>query len=149
LEKVPGFSGFLGLTELNVSHNKLKKLPTFRHKELVKLYLSHNQINEVPDFRLSMLKELDVSHNQIIKIPDFRLSRLGLLNLSDNLLESTPDFSRLKEYKGVIILSNNNFEHEIPFTHLYETWFIWLNDNYYLGSKRDPIDLDEHEYIFT
>ena len=84
------------LTVLNLSHNKISKVPDslfgFIHLRL--LDLSFNKIDNVPS-TISLfhdLRKLDLSHNELSKIPSSvsNLKRLEKLNVSHNKLEHLP-----------------------------------------------------------
>ena len=84
------------LTVLNLSHNKICKVPDslfgFIHLRL--LDLSFNKIDNVPS-TISLfhdLRKLDLSHNELSKIPSSvsNLKRLEKLNVSHNKLEHLP-----------------------------------------------------------
>ena len=100
-EKILNYSSDLPLnlphlTVLNLSHNKISKIPDslfgFIHLRL--LDLSFNKIDNVPS-TISLfhdLRKLDLSHNEISKIPSSisNLKRLEKLNVSHNKLEHLP-----------------------------------------------------------
>jgi small GTP-binding protein len=96
-----------GWTELDLSGNDLKKLPSEigRLQSLEKLILGKfddkeleergNRLTTIPKgiFRLTHLKELHIPYNQITVIPDAiaQLSNLTSLYLSDNQITAIPD----------------------------------------------------------
>lgn len=87
---------FTKLTELNLSHNKLREIPS-SIKQLVSLrriYLSHNQLQCLPDnlHRLTQLVLVDASFNPIktVLASIAHLTNLILLDLSHTNVQSIP-----------------------------------------------------------
>eukprot|EP01126_Amoeba_proteus_P050539 TRINITY_DN5982_c0_g1_i5.p1 TRINITY_DN5982_c0_g1~~TRINITY_DN5982_c0_g1_i5.p1 ORF type:complete len:320 (+),score=51.75 TRINITY_DN5982_c0_g1_i5:272-1231(+) len=85
------------LTILNLSRNKIEKLPDelFVCVNLVELNVSHNQLKVVPDsltYNLYQLHTLDLSHNQIGELPWEWVNMISLrhLNFKSNQLEFLP-----------------------------------------------------------
>ncbi|KAG8137957.1 hypothetical protein E2320_003896 [Naja naja] len=91
------FKGLKSLLYLDLSNNKLTKLPTGLPNNLLMLYFDNNQITSVPDqyFQgLNVLQYLRLSHNKLTDsgIPGnvFNISSLVELDLSYNQLKSIP-----------------------------------------------------------
>lgn len=77
------------LQVLNISHNKLKKLPDdlFRIENLRELHLSDNLLTRLPKTinRLNRIEFLDISHNRIESIEEVScMPTLRILNVSGN-----------------------------------------------------------------
>lgn len=69
---------------LNISHNRIKKLPSpFLYKKLEKLFMSFNELCELPDDlgECRELKKIRMQHNQVKRLPD------TMLNLREKLQE--------------------------------------------------------------
>ncbi|XP_063164992.1 lumican [Candoia aspera] len=91
------FKGLKSLLYLDLSFNKLTKLPTGLPNNLLMLYFDNNQITSIPNeyFQgLKVLQYLHLSHNKLIDsgIPSnvFNISTLVELDLSYNQLKSIP-----------------------------------------------------------
>ncbi|PWA31930.1 hypothetical protein CCH79_00006670, partial [Gambusia affinis] len=96
-----GLMGLKSLMMLDMSKNKLKKIPNSFPKELQQLYLQHNNIESVPAGFLTMYPNLQfirLSHNSLTDegLPSnvFNTSTLVELDLSFNKLEKIPLVSR-------------------------------------------------------
>ncbi|XP_043976729.1 fibromodulin isoform X2 [Gambusia affinis] len=96
-----GLMGLKSLMMLDMSKNKLKKIPNSFPKELQQLYLQHNKIESVPVGFLTMYPNLQfirLSHNSLTDegLPSnvFNTSTLVELDLSFNKLEKIPLVSR-------------------------------------------------------
>ncbi|XP_035021219.1 leucine-rich repeat-containing protein 2 isoform X3 [Hippoglossus stenolepis] len=103
-----------GLRELNVSYNRLSKVPPeLGHCEnLERLELAGNyNLSELP-FELSSLKRLvhlDIAENRFVSIPvcTLRMSGLQLLDLSNNGLSDLPqDMDRLEQLVTLFLHKN-------------------------------------------
>ncbi|XP_007432540.1 lumican [Python bivittatus] len=91
------FKGLKSLLYLDLSFNKLTKLPSGLPHNLLMLYFDNNQINKVPNEYFQGLKALQylrLSHNKLTDsgIPSnvFNISTLVELDLSYNELKSIP-----------------------------------------------------------
>ncbi|XP_066579813.1 lumican [Amia ocellicauda] len=91
------FKGVKGLEYLDISHNKIKRLPLDMPNSLETFYADHNNITSIPSGYLQKfpkLQYLRISHNQLVDsgIPDnvFNISSLIELDLSFNKLKSIP-----------------------------------------------------------
>uniref|UniRef100_A0A3B3VXZ9 Fibromodulin n=1 Tax=Poecilia latipinna TaxID=48699 RepID=A0A3B3VXZ9_9TELE len=96
-----GLTGLKSLMMLDMSKNKLMKIPDNFPKELQQLYLDHNNIKSVPVGFLTMYPKLQfirLSHNSLTDegLPSnvFNTSTLVELDLSFNQLEKIPLVSR-------------------------------------------------------
>ncbi|XP_026183228.1 lumican [Mastacembelus armatus] len=94
------FKGPKKLLSLDVSHNKLKKLPTGLPISLEILYADYNDIDSVGSGflnKLPSLQYLRISHNKLVDsgIPAgvFNVSSLVELDLSFNKLQSIPEIN--------------------------------------------------------
>ncbi|GLV41258.1 sclp [Carabus blaptoides fortunei] len=79
------------LKSCDLSGNVITKIPpkfAVKFSFITDLNLSHNQMSKLPDeiADLQSLERLDISHNAYIALPDavFRIPKLQLLNASDN-----------------------------------------------------------------
>ncbi|SIR55639.1 hypothetical protein [Chryseobacterium sp. RU33C] len=106
IEKIPG------LTELDLSNNKLTKVTNLiGNLKLKSLKLDRNEIEELPEVgfsKLENLEKLDVSHNKLYFIPPRigNLLTLKDLNVSNNrllLLENISKYEKLER-----LVSNDN-----------------------------------------
>uniref|UniRef100_A0A3P9I6F9 Fibromodulin n=1 Tax=Oryzias latipes TaxID=8090 RepID=A0A3P9I6F9_ORYLA len=95
------FKGLNSLTMLDMSKNKLKKIPDNLPELLQQLYLQSNNIESVPERLLSLnpkLQFLRLAHNMLTDkgLPSnvFNSSTLAELDLSFNRLEKIPVVSR-------------------------------------------------------
>ncbi|KAK1168822.1 lumican [Acipenser oxyrinchus oxyrinchus] len=91
------FQGLNSLTYLDLSTNKLKRMPQDLPSSLEMLYADHNEISKLPDNYLQKLPKLQylrISHNQLVdsSIPAdfFNVTSLIELDLSFNKLQSIP-----------------------------------------------------------
>ncbi|KAF7248693.1 Lumican [Varanus komodoensis] len=91
------FKGLNSLVYLDLSFNKLSKLPLGMPPNLLMLYFDNNQITKIPDEyfqHLKVLQFLGLSHNKLSDsgIPGnpFNISSLVELDLSYNQLKSIP-----------------------------------------------------------
>ncbi|XP_051746818.1 lumican [Ctenopharyngodon idella] len=105
-ESITGaFKGLKSLVLLDVSENKLKKLPSGVPASLLMLYADNNEIDSIPGgylAKLPALQYLRVSHNKLVDsgIPAgvFNVSSLLELDLSFNKLKTIPEISELLEH---------------------------------------------------
>ncbi|MGH0147093.1 UNVERIFIED_CONTAM: hypothetical protein FKN15_021976 [Acipenser sinensis] len=91
------FQGLNSLTYLDLSTNKIKRMPQDLPSTLEMLYADHNDISKLPDNYLQKLPKLQylrISHNQLVDsgIPAefFNVTSLIELDLSFNKLQSIP-----------------------------------------------------------
>ncbi|XP_067437679.1 lumican [Thunnus thynnus] len=104
-ESISGaFKGPKKLLSLDVSHNKLKKLPAGIPSSLEILYADYNDIDSIGAGYLSKLPTLQylrISHNKLVDsgIPSgvFNVSSLVELDLSFNKLQSIPEINEQLE----------------------------------------------------
>ncbi|XP_046730343.1 lumican [Silurus meridionalis] len=99
------FKGLKSLMLLDLSENKLKKLPAGIPASLLMLYADNNDIESIPkDYlaKLPLLQYLRLSHNKLADagIPGgvFNVSALLELDLSFNNLESIPEVNESLEH---------------------------------------------------
>lgn len=99
------FKGLKSLMLLDVSENKLKKLPAGVPPSLLMLYADTNEIESIPSGYLAKLPELQylrVSHNKLVDsgIPAgvFNVSSLLELDLSFNKLQTIPEVNEALEH---------------------------------------------------
>ena len=86
----PAYDNVYELVELDISENRLKKLPFF--PDLLKLYASENIFTSIP--RLSdCIEEVDLSYNRISKVKGFTSDSLLVLDLSFNIINSEPEIN--------------------------------------------------------
>jgi len=111
-----GFSGFF---DLDLSNQKLKKIPdyVFSLVDLTGLWLICNELDLIPGEikKLTKLKELNLSANRITRIPEEICSYLlGLeyLDLSENKLTRIPDEMGKFPLSSEINLWRNSFSEE-------------------------------------
>ncbi|XP_051974633.1 lumican-like [Xyrauchen texanus] len=105
-ESITGaFKGLKSLVLLDVSENKLKKLPAGVPPSLLMLYADHNDIDSIPNgylAKLPALQYLRVSHNKMVDsgIPAgvFNVSSLLELDLSFNKLKTIPEINESLEH---------------------------------------------------
>ncbi|XP_051544270.1 lumican [Myxocyprinus asiaticus] len=105
-ESITGaFKGLKSLVLLDVSENKLKKLPAGVPSSLLMLYADHNDIDSIPNgylAKLPALQYLRVSHNKLVDsgIPAgvFNVSSLLELDLSFNKLKTIPEINESLEH---------------------------------------------------
>ncbi|XP_030626073.1 lumican [Chanos chanos] len=117
-ESIAGaFKGLKSLMLLDVSHNKLKKLPSGVPSSLMMLYADYNDIDSVPSgylAKLPALQYLRISHNKLVDsgIPAgvFNVSLLTELDLSFNKLTSIPEINESLEYLYLQVNDISKFE---------------------------------------
>ncbi|XP_076861483.1 lumican [Brachyhypopomus gauderio] len=105
-ESVGGaFKGLKSLLLVDVSENKLKKLPAGVPPSLLMLYADNNEIESIPAAylaKLPVLQYLRVSHNKLVDsgIPAgvFNVSSLLELDLSFNKLKAIPEINEALEH---------------------------------------------------
>lgn len=105
-ESITGaFKGLKSLLLLDVSENKLKKLPAGVPPSLLMLYADNNEIDSIPNgylAKLPALQYLRVSHNKLVDsgIPAgvFNVSSLLELDLSFNKLKTIPEINEALEH---------------------------------------------------
>ncbi|XP_072530002.1 lumican [Salminus brasiliensis] len=119
-ESIAGaFKGLKSLMLLDVSENKLKKLPSGVPPSLLMLYADNNEIESIPSGYLAKLPELQylrVSHNKLVDsgIPAgvFNVSSLLELDLSFNRLQSIPEVNEGLEHLYLQVNQINKFDLE-------------------------------------
>ncbi|XP_015208177.1 lumican [Lepisosteus oculatus] len=91
------FKGVKSLAYLDLSHNKIKRLPMDLPSSLEMFYIDHNNVTSIPSGyfqKFPKLQYLRISHNQLVDsgIPQnvFNISSLIELDLSFNKLQSVP-----------------------------------------------------------
>nr|BAU67904.1 lumican [Carassius auratus auratus] len=117
-ESITGaFKSLKSLVLLDVSENKLKKLPSGVPPSLLMLYADHNDIDGIPNgylAKLPALQYLRVSHNKLVDsgIPAgvFNVSSLLELDLSFNKLKSIPEISESLEHLYLQVNEINKFD---------------------------------------
>lgn len=99
------FKGLKSLMLLDLSENKLKKLPTGISASLLMLYADNNEIESIPSGYLAKLPELQylrLSHNKLVDsgIPAgvFNVTSLLELDLSFNKLQTIPEINESLEH---------------------------------------------------
>ncbi|XP_056604086.1 lumican [Triplophysa dalaica] len=105
-ESITGaFKGLKSLLLLDVSENKLKKLPAGVPASLLMLYADNNEIDSIPSgylAKLPYLQYLRVSHNKLVDsgIPAgvFNVSSLLELDLAFNKLKTIPEINESLEH---------------------------------------------------
>lgn len=102
IQDAEGVQYFTGITELDLSNNRLSFLPDISGlKQLQELNAGNNQLLQLPSLvSLDSLKGLSVESNLLTSLPSFSPSKaLEILYVHSNNLGSLPDltgFSRLK-----------------------------------------------------
>lgn len=100
---------FDNLKVLNLSKNKLKKVPIVLTKNLEVLDLSNNNINTLKNIALyRKLKVLNLKHNLIKVISNYikNLCNLKYLDLSHNKLSKIENIAKLKKLTHLLLASN-------------------------------------------
>ena len=135
------FAGLTGVTDLDLSFNRIHKISAGAFRELVnltRLELDRNVLTEIPVgvFRgLIRLEELDLSSNRLNRIAEGAfedLEQLQKLQLNNNRLSeiSVGVFRGLTELKQLIIDSNRlNMIAECAFEDLVQLRGLWLKMN--------------------
>ncbi|XP_066525238.1 lumican [Hoplias malabaricus] len=119
-ESITGaFKGLRSLMLLDVSENKLKKLPPGMPSSLLMLYADHNEIDSIPGGYLAKLPQLQylrVSHNKLVDsgIPAgvFNITSLLELDLSFNKLKSIPEVNEALEHLYLQVNQISKFDLE-------------------------------------
>ena len=118
LKEVPDLRRFKNLNALDLSHNRLRTLPTWIAElpHLQELRVSRNKLMEFPEgiCRLSHLKRLDLSRNALTGLPKCMggLKELTSLDLWDNDLMDFP--AQIAGMKALRFLDLRNIQFEIP-----------------------------------
>lgn len=113
------FKGLKSLILLDLSENKLKKLPAVP-PSLLMLYADTNEIDSIPNGYLAKLPELQylrVSHNQLkdagIPAGVFNVTSLLELDLSFNKLKSIPEVNEALEHLYLQVNEINGEYHQL------------------------------------
>ncbi|XP_048012244.1 lumican isoform X1 [Megalobrama amblycephala] len=117
-ESITGaFKSLKSLVLLDVSENKLKKLPSGVPASLLMLYADNNEIDSIPGgylAKLPALQYLRVSHNKLVDsgIPGgvFNASSLLELDLSFNKLKTIPEINESLEHLYLQVNEINKFD---------------------------------------
>ncbi|TST22561.1 Lumican [Bagarius yarrelli] len=111
------FKGLKSLMLLDLSENKLKKLPAGVSASLLMLYVDHNDIEGVPNgylAKLPALQYLRLSHNKLadsgIPAGVFNVTSLLELDLSFNKLQSIPEINEALEHLYLQVNQISKFE---------------------------------------
>lgn len=111
------FKGLKSLMLLDVSENKLKKLPAGVPPSLLMLYADNNEIEGIPNgylAKLPALQYLRVSHNKLVDsgIPAgvFNVTSLLELDLSFNKLQTIPEINEALEHLYLQVNQINKFD---------------------------------------
>ncbi|XP_036433589.1 lumican [Colossoma macropomum] len=111
------FKGLKSLMLLDVSENRLRKLPAGMPSSLLMLYADNNDIDSIPGGYLAKMPELQylrVSHNKLVDsgIPAgvFNVSSLLELDLSFNKLQSIPEVNEALEHLYLQVNQINKFD---------------------------------------
>lgn len=105
-----GIQYFTGITTLNVSNNKLRKLPELSAmKQLKQLWAYRNQITALPDLgNLGLLQELVVYENKIATLPSLlALTQLQYLDVVNNTLTELPKLDHCTKLNKLLCNNNN------------------------------------------
>lgn len=117
-ESITGaFKGLKSLLLLDVSENKLKKLPSGVPASILMLYADSNDIDSIPNgylAKLPLLQYLRISHNKLVDsgVPAgvFNVSSLLELDLSFNKLKTIPEINESLEHLYLQVNEINKFE---------------------------------------
>lgn len=111
------FKGLKSLMLLDISENKLKKLPAGMPASLMMLYADHNEIESIPAGylqKLPTLQYLRVSHNKLqdsgVPAGVFNVSSLVELDLSYNKLATIPEIGENLEHLYLQVNEINKFD---------------------------------------
>jgi Leucine-rich repeat (LRR) protein len=113
IKKIPNLSLFKNLRELDLSWNKIEKIPETLPNSLSELNLRHNKIEKIPETLPNSLQELYLGYNKIIKIPMTLPKSLQKLSLDDNQIKEIP--KTLPNSLQELYLNSNQIE-KIPET---------------------------------
>lgn len=142
---------------LNLSHNKLKSLPTEIQYLLnvSNLNLMKNCLTSLPNeiVLLNNLKVLDLSNNLLESLPsDFsKLKKVEQLNLTQNKLECLPDLSGCLSLKDISLANNKLTEvpkglpETISILKLSDNKIKILSDEVLLVTKLERLDLTNND----
>ncbi|KAK2832150.1 hypothetical protein Q7C36_015612 [Tachysurus vachellii] len=111
------FKGLKSLMLLDLSENKLKKLPAGVPASLMMLYVDNNDIENIPNgylAKLPALQYLRLSHNKLadsgVPAGVFNVTSLLELDLSFNKLQSIPEVNEALEYLYLQVNQISKFE---------------------------------------
>lgn len=133
--------GLSNIIDLNLRNQKIQNLHGLgEFKNLVRLNLSFNKIKKIPKSikNLKNLKFLDFSNNEIDIFPShiFSLPKLETLYFSKNPYEKTPNLDKVIQLMKILDVDN-----ELPFLQLLETLDIYntlKSDNYNYITLKIP-----------
>ena len=101
------------LEKLNISHNKIEKLPisSINWNHLTNLHINHNQLKILPDWikDLKQLKHLKINHNQIEELPNW-LDQISLETLfihDNNITNLTASIFQIPTLRKLYLTRNN------------------------------------------
>lgn len=108
---------FYGISQLNVSDNKLSELPiaVFQLRNILRLDISRNSISSLPisaDWECDSLNHLDASHNHLTSLPKvlFMLAELKELHCTSNDIRDLPLEVWLAPKLKKLLLQKNHLE---------------------------------------
>lgn len=113
ITSIYGLNKIDGLTELDLSKNKIKRIKGLeKHKTLKRLYLSRNEIEQITELdRLVNLEYLNLSRNRITKIEGLdSLILLKSLYLGDNLISNMEGLNGLKNLNFLDLKNNREIK---------------------------------------
>ncbi len=109
IENLTGIEHFVSLYKLEVSVNKLKRIPELTgFKNLQYLYANFNQIDSLPNLsKLTKLIEIQAAYNNLTSLPKLENQpNLNFLFVSDNKIKELPNLSKLTKLTRLYIGNN-------------------------------------------